>query len=40
MHDRTQSLADQEYGAETGTYMHGDAFFANYEIILGISKKL
>jgi hypothetical protein len=40
MHDRTQSLADQEYGAETGTYMHGDAFFANYEIIAGFSKKL
>lgn len=40
LHDRTQSLADQEDTVLTGMYQHGDAFFANYEIILGFSKKL
>jgi hypothetical protein len=40
LHDRTQSLADQEDTVLTGKYQHGDAFFANYEIILGFSKKL
>jgi hypothetical protein len=40
LHDRTQSLADQEDTVLTGKYQHGDAFFANYEIITGFSIKL
>jgi hypothetical protein len=40
LHDRTQSLADQKYTVVTGKYQHGDAFFANYEIIMGFSIKL
>jgi len=40
LHDRTQSLADQEDTVLTGKYQHGDAFFANYEFIVGFSKKL
>ncbi len=39
-HDRTQSLADQKYTVVTGKYQHGDAFFANYEIVAGFSIKL
>jgi hypothetical protein len=40
LHDRTQSLADQEDTVLTGKYQHGDAFFANYEIITSFSIKL
>jgi hypothetical protein len=40
LHDRTQSLADQEDTVLTGKYQHGDAFFANYEIIASLSIKL
>ncbi len=40
LHDRTQSLADQEDTVLTGKYQHGDAFFANYEIITSVSIKL
>jgi hypothetical protein len=39
LHDRTQSLADQEDTVLTGKYQHGDAFFANYEIIGSFSIK-
>jgi hypothetical protein len=39
-HNREQSLADKEYSAATGRYMHGDAFFANYQFILSFSTKL
>jgi hypothetical protein len=38
-HDRTQSLADQKDTVLTGVYQHGDAFFANYEIITSFSIK-
>jgi hypothetical protein len=40
LHDRTQSLADQENTVLTGKYQHGDAFLANYEIITSFSIKL
>jgi len=40
VHNREQSVADKEDSVLTGVYQHGDAFFANYEIILGFSIKL
>ncbi len=39
-HNREQSLADKEDTIATGRYMHGDAFFANYQFVFSFSKKL
>ena len=37
--NRTQSVTDKEYSAMTGTYVRGDAAFADYSVNAGVSLK-